>query len=594
MTEKKTQKPKRIDKNLVKGLPQGASIQTISDKTYVYFSYSYRLDGKTVQERDYLGTVKDMQFVPNDYYIDHKPVKTERPLKNWTHEKKRKIEEEKMAGMARKTRSSAKNGSVADFAEDEAYDLSVGATALIARGLYESGMVADVVNTVLDGDTKTATSALNLAMHCAVTTDPTYLAVDESALQKFFGKACLTSQRASELHQKLGMKSDLSLRIGKARAKRLSKGDLLALDGTKIDSESDGISLARVGKGKDGTYGKQITFSMLFNATNGMAVGYRPFAGNEPDIKALDDLMGLWKDFEIGNKEPVVIVDRGYYDNDRLVKLHSEGVRFIVGAKTTLNFVREAVDRENSSFYEAKSYLRNRGCYQVHCPYTLKTSDKKAPVELFMYRNPVLEMRETDALYNRLDRFEEQWLKGRAKPNDSLLIFYTNPEPGKPLVRDEEQITAHCFMLGYFAFVSNYEKDPTKVLDNYSECNEVELYFKKQMELFASTRVQSDAALQGLLLTTFIGASAVTDLMWRMRKKTTEGTDLRTCYPVPELLKRFQKIRLVKTSKGDLILNNVTEKDKDLVAKLGFPGLFDSAESVAELLSVKKIESVKA
>lgn len=41
MTEKKTQKPKRIDKNLVKGLPQGASIQTISDKTYVYFSYSY-------------------------------------------------------------------------------------------------------------------------------------------------------------------------------------------------------------------------------------------------------------------------------------------------------------------------------------------------------------------------------------------------------------------------------------------------------------------------------------------------------------------------------------------------------------------------
>lgn len=131
-------------------------------------------------------------------------------------------------------------------------------------------------------------------------------------------------------------------------------------------------------------------------------------------------------------------MDRGYYDNDRLVKLHSEGVCFIIGAKTTLNFVREAVDRENSSFYEAKSYLRNRGCYQFHCPYTLKTYDKKAPVELFMCRNPVSEMRETDALYNRLDRFEEQWLKGRAKPNDSLLIFYTNPEPGKPLVRDEE------------------------------------------------------------------------------------------------------------------------------------------------------------
>lgn len=52
-------------------------------------------------------------------------------------------------------------------------------------------------------------------MHCAVTTDSTYLAADKSALQKFFGKACLSLHRASELHQKPGMKSDLSMRIGK-------------------------------------------------------------------------------------------------------------------------------------------------------------------------------------------------------------------------------------------------------------------------------------------------------------------------------------------------------------------------------------------
>ena len=41
------------------------------------------------------------------------------------------------------------------------------------------------------------------------------------------------------------------------------------------------------------------------------------------------------------------------------------------------------------------------------------------------------------------------------------------------------------------------------------------------------------------------------------------------------------------------MLNNVTEKDKNMAAKLGFSGLFDSAESVPQLLSVRKIESVK-
>lgn len=83
--------------------------------------------------------------------------------------------------------------------------------------------------------------------------------------------------------------------------------------------------MARVGKRKDGTYGNHITFSMLFNAANGRAIGYSPFAGNEPNTKALDALMVLLKDFEIGNKEPVVIVDCGYYNYDRLVKLLTEG-----------------------------------------------------------------------------------------------------------------------------------------------------------------------------------------------------------------------------------------------------------------------------
>ena len=43
--------------------------------------------------------------------------------------------------------------------------------------------------------------------------------------------------------------------------------------------------------------------------------------------------------------------------------------------------------------------------------------------------------------------------------------------------------------------------------------------------------------------------------------------EFKDVYTVPELLKLFQKIRLLKTSNGDLILNNVTEKDKVSAAK---------------------------
>lgn len=48
-------------------------------------------------EGNYLCTVKDMKVVPNDYYLDLKPVKPTHPLSNWTYKRKRKIEEEKLA-----------------------------------------------------------------------------------------------------------------------------------------------------------------------------------------------------------------------------------------------------------------------------------------------------------------------------------------------------------------------------------------------------------------------------------------------------------------------------------------------------------------
>lgn len=113
---------KKIDKNLVEGLPEDASLQAISDKTDVFFSYSHRLDGKMVWERDCIGTVKVMKFVPNNDYIDQKHIKSERPLNNRTHEKKRKIKEEKLTGSVRKSSRCVKASVATGFAEEMTFN----------------------------------------------------------------------------------------------------------------------------------------------------------------------------------------------------------------------------------------------------------------------------------------------------------------------------------------------------------------------------------------------------------------------------------------------------------------------------------------
>ena len=59
-----------FDRASVKGLPEGANVQVIKDVPYVYFRYQWKdAAGKVKYARDYLGTVENGQFIPNDYYL---------------------------------------------------------------------------------------------------------------------------------------------------------------------------------------------------------------------------------------------------------------------------------------------------------------------------------------------------------------------------------------------------------------------------------------------------------------------------------------------------------------------------------------------
>ena len=61
-----------------------------------------------------------------------------------------------------------------------------------------------------------------------------------------------------------------------------------------------------------------------------------------------------------------------------------------------------------------------------------------------------------------------------------------------------------------------------------------------------------------------------------------------------ELIKRFQKIMLVK-EKNRIRLLNVTKGDRELIAQLGYEGLFDSAKEAWDQLSAKRLaETIRA
>lgn len=239
--------------------------------------------------------------------------------------------------------------------------LSVGATALCASILNANGMLKNV-GTVLDNNPELTMACINLAMHSAITTDKTYLADKESTQQKFIGYGCLSSPRASEFFQRIGNEQTLSLKMAKACATHLEDGEILALDGTRVDCNSANISLAAVGKKKDGSYGPQITVSLVINVKNGSPICYRAYAGNISDISTLDDLRKMWTDIGISEKAPLILMDRGYPNQEEFVNLDRDGYRFLIGAKTSMKLVKDVIDQKNCEFYDQKTYLRQRRC----------------------------------------------------------------------------------------------------------------------------------------------------------------------------------------------------------------------------------------
>ena len=606
MSEKSKKTTSRPQRENVKGLPEHAQFQKQGKTWYVYFPYCFSVNGKREQERDYIGTLSPdgSEFRPNLYYVQNEPVFEKRPIERWKNPVMRqraldKLNEKKIS------KPNQDETQELDLPTDPDQQMSVGATALCAAILKKNGMI-DHVGNALNHNPKLTMDCLNLAMHATITTDKTYLADQESTQQKFIGYGCLSSPRASELFQEIGADQSLSQKMAKSCAEHMEEGEIVALDGTRIDCNSDNIDLAAVGKRKDGTYGPQVNVSLLVNVENGKLICYRAYAGNVTDISTLDDLRTMWTDVGIDQKTPLILMDRGYPSQQEFLRLHQGGYKFLIDAKTSMNIVKDVIDQHNSDFYDQKTYLLNQRCYGVKSSTEIRADGQTMEVHSYVFRSPNKEMSETDALWDRLNAFQKAWPKKRdtqLSNADKKTFEFFNLTPEGDLVVNNDAVSYACYGLGYFGLIGNVDITLLDALKKYRQRNEVEVTFKLMFQhLLTSTRIHSSAAFDGLLMTTFVGLSILTYLRTQMDNtipnelaKNFERTSvIGKLWTIHELLKDLRRIKIAYNKNGTPRLLNVVKRDRDVVAALGFPGLFDSAQRVADLLSGARLAEVVA
>lgn len=601
------------DTSDIVGLPEGALIQSNGGRRYVYFGYNFRSGRKRTQERDYIGVVDENNtFVPNLFYRTQHPVAHHRAPDRWKDERRR---EQAMQQAQEEQAERERYEALKQLSKQRYHDFdipadgarSVGMTALFVALMYQTHLIQDVCRAVFDGDVKATINVINLAIHSLVCSEASYLARNDSKLMGFIGRGCLSSPRISEFFARHGSDLNLSHKISCARTARLGENALLALDGTRIDSYSKAI-VAKVGKDKDGHYSRQINFAILVDTESGLPIGYRYYPGNIPDVSTLQDLHEIWNDANLKDKNATIVMDRGYINTNELVYLAEDGYRFLLGGKTCMTAIKSVIEEQNAEFFKVRNLIRGRNCYGLKSQSeAVADNGARCCLHEYVFRSPMRTTEQSEEFLAKLDQVEKRWLKGTQTESDikSYSRFFIDPEPGKPLVRDLNEIDEESYLLGFFGMIGNVDKTPAEILDIYSRRNEVEVVFRLMFEhLISTTKVHSTAALEALLLIVFVGLSVISTLHVRMSKADTpevvaaqkgfEPSKLGKHFSMVELTTCLNGILLCQNEDGAMRLLNVTEKDRALVKALGLAGLYDDPEALAKLFSPTYMAEVVA
>lgn len=374
-----------------------------------------------------------------------------------------------------------------------------------------------------------------------------------------------------DLFEKVGRDESLMQSFFSARLADLGDTALLAYDSTTISTYSRRIPEARYGfnKAQDGL--ETVKLLSLYSISTRQPVAFAKQPGNQPDVITLENALKQLQGLGIAKAE--IVTDNGYYSEKNLAELLHAHFDFITLIKTSIRWVRQELDQRLDDFRstgsacpfdtnthgitvmrmqefsrERKYANRKKG---LSCG---DTESFQRRIYLHLYFNP-LRRAEQDAAFDK-DIFELKRLIEEGVPEEALSEGAVNKASKYLIVRrygtkitvtfNEKAIADRKKYHGYFALVSNCERDAFECLGKYRRRETIESFFEsgKQKADGARTRVWSSECLMGRMFVQFVALCYYEYFSEQIRGMKREiGSDLSTpAQCTAESLKRSKKL----------------------------------------------------
>ncbi len=138
------------------------------------------------------------------------------------------------------------------------------------------------------------------------------------------------------------------------QGKRRIEQEYWAYDSTSISSYSDTLKQIQYGNNKEHDRLAQLNLLLVFGEASGLPFYDRKLAGNIPDVTTVKTLLADLDVLDLGKIK--LVMDRGFYSEANINGLYKEHLKFLVGVRLSLTFVRKQLDLVYDSIRQFRNY----------------------------------------------------------------------------------------------------------------------------------------------------------------------------------------------------------------------------------------------
>ncbi|MDD3028606.1 MAG: IS1634 family transposase [Erysipelotrichaceae bacterium] len=389
----------------------------------------------------------------------------------------------------------------------------------------------------------------------------------------------ITSPRSSELFAKI-TDNQIS-KFFRLQAKRRVEDEYWAYDSTSISSYSETLAQVQYGKNKENDDLPQLNLLLVFGEKSGLPFYYRKLAGNIPDAKTVKHLL---EDLDIlGLGKTKFVMDRGFYSEHNINGLYREHIKFLVGVKLSLSFIKKNLDAvydDIRMFMNFDESINTYGYtvatdwnYSQERPYKGDVIKGKRRIYIHYYYSIDKGADEESAFDKRIARLYKELKEGKRvdsheKAYAEFFEVKKSPKRGITVNYKEEAIRKARRYLGYFALISNEKMDAFTALHLYRMKDVVEKGFGNLKERINLRRllVSSERSLEGKIFAEFVALILISHLDHKMKE-----SKLYDRYTMSRLLDKLDVIECFEDPGHSLRIGEILAKQSEIYEALNVP-----------------------